>query len=144
MMMMSAFHQTNRLSRIFNVSWLKEQAICSHVAPLGHNQTLLLLFMVRAERSSNKNEFHNFGLTWLGFELTIYLTQGQHTNHSNTGLVLIWNMGFDDICWQIKCYYTNVRGNQTGNHEWTIQRHKTQDESEQNNENITQHRNLTS
>jgi hypothetical protein len=96
---MSAFYKctrpTNLIGFFYCVSSLKQQSSGGHAAPLGRvilisRQPALffLLIAARVEKQQNNTNFIVFGLTWLGFEPTIYCTQGYHANHSTTDVVL--------------------------------------------------------
>jgi hypothetical protein len=47
--------------------------------------------MLRAQRRSNKYQFHIFALTCSGLESTIYHTQGEHANHYTTDAVVLFS-----------------------------------------------------
>ena len=79
MIMMYALYKTNRRSCILIV---KQQSTGRHVAPLGHaNESLL--FLLNAAWFAERQHIailKLFGLTWPGFEPTIYCTRGKHSN----------------------------------------------------------------
>ena len=97
---MSAFYKCTRPINLLGfffycVSSLKQQSPGGHAAPPGHfilisRQSALFFLLIAAgvEKQQNTTNFIVFGLTWPGFEPTIYCTQGYHASHSTTDAVL--------------------------------------------------------
>ena len=79
---------------------LKQQSVGRHVAQLGH-VAIIPKCCLLIEKAANTT-FLVFGLILLGLEPTIYLTQGEHTNHYMTDVVH-YILYYLQIC-ILKCY----------------------------------------